>query len=348
LNLNGETVNKSELAKVVAYVKSLTPMVVADYVKLLPINYFLEPPDQLPVLHSENLFSDVLPETIIDFFYENVIINSVKRSPGYPEAIQLSDLQPCREIFFRFRNHPHGFGYNLFKANLEDLESEQGKLYAKMNLLDEPPDRDSFVAWVNQSFYLSCKQVYDKVFWKNLIANRFDASYLSESPFIFELLNQFFPLRDEIEINTANILLNMELPFLDEVDISTLMSIRLSDGEEFQNFRLHLDKEFRELRLIEDPNELRIKAENVLHELSIVQIQAIGQKMKQIKKVRIFDAVILVGGLLASIQTGTGSIAGLSAAVAAASGYKPFVDYSNQVRQNPAFFLWKVLGKSSK
>lgn len=348
LGLNEESINKSNLAKVVAYVKALTPMVFANYVKLLPINLFLEPSSQLPILHSENLFSDVLPEPIIDFFHNNVIINSVERLVENPKLINLNELQPCREILFRFKNHTgHSYGYNLFQTDFNILDEEEAQFQARMNLPDEPPDRDYFVNWVNQSFYLSCKQLYDEIFEKNLIANRFGASYLSESRFVFELLSQFFSLQNKIASNTANILLNMELPFLDKVDIPTLMSIRLTDGEEFQNFRLHLDKQFRELRLVKDPEELRLKAENGLHELSEIQIHAIKQRIGQIRRVGTFDVVVLLGTLLASIQTGEWSIVGLSAAVSAARGYKPFVDYSNQIKQNPAFFLWKVLEKSS-
>ncbi len=348
LGLDEESINKSNLSKVVAYVKALTPMVFANYVKLLPINLFLEPSAQLPILYSENLFSDALPDPIIDFFHDNVIINSVERLVENPKLLKLNKLKPSREILFRFKNHTgHSYGYNLFKTDFNILDEEEGTFQARMNLPDEPPDMDSFVNWVNQSFYLSCKQLYDEIFEKNLITHRFGASYLSNSHFVFELLSQFFSLGNTISSNTANILLNMELPFLDKVDIPTLMSIRLTYGEEFQTFRLHLDKQFRELRLVKDPEELRLKAENALHELREVQIHAIKQRIGQTRRVGSIDAVVLLGGLVASIQTGEWSIAGLSAAVAAARAYKPFVDYSNQIKQNPAFFLWKVLEKSS-
>ncbi len=351
LGWNKEPVNKSELAKVVRYVKSLTPMVATDYVKLLPVNLFLEwpNPEQLPIFYSDNLFSDVLPKQILDFFRKNVIIKSVEHLPERPRLTRLNPLKPCREIQFSFKNHTGEIlGYQLFEQKLEPLDREQGEFRMQMYLPDKPSNQDYFINWVNQFFYQSCKQVYEEILGINLIANRMGASYLSESPFIFDLLKQFFPLRNEIPINTANTLLNMDLPFLEQVDISTLMSIRLSSGEEFQNFRLHLDKQFKELRLVRDPEELKIKAENAMHELHDIQIQAINQKIKQTRKVGVLDAVVLTGSLWASIQTGSWSIAGLAAAIAAARGYKPFVDYSNQVRQNPAFFLWKVLKKSSK
>lgn len=235
----------------------------------------------------------------------------------------------------------------LYETDFNIIDEQKGKFECTMNLPDTPPDLDEFMAWVNQSFYLSCKNLYSDVFRKNLIAAKFGASYLSESQFIFNLLKQFFPSKDKIATNTANILINMELPFLENVDIATIMKVRMNYGEDFQNFRLHLDKQFRDLRLIKDSEELKIKAENALHELSEVQINAIKQRVRQIRRSSwILDGTILIGSLATAIQTGGVSIAVL--AVAAARGYKPFTDYSNQLRQNPAFFLWKVLEESPK
>ena len=116
LGWNKEPVNKSELAKVVRYVKSLTPMVAADYVKLLPVNHFLEwpNPEQLPIVYSDNLFSDVLPKPILDFFHKNVIINSVEHLSERPGLIRLNPLKPCRDIQFSFKNHSQILGYHLF------------------------------------------------------------------------------------------------------------------------------------------------------------------------------------------------------------------------------------------
>jgi hypothetical protein len=345
---DSKEMNTIVLTKIVTYLKQLTPMVVADYVKLLPVNIFLEPPEQLPILYSENLFSDVLPSSLIKFFRENTVIHSLDRAKGDPSSIRLKELKPSREIMVRFNNHTdNGYGYILWESEFEALDEQEGLFKTVMNLPDDPPDLDTFSNWVNQSFNLSCKQAYDEIFERSLIADRFNASYLTESRFVFDLLSQFFSIKNDIPTNTANVLLNIELPFLEKVDTSALMEIRMNYGEEFQNFRLYLDRQFRDLRLVKDPNELKLKAENALHELNDVQIQAINQKVGQIRKSAAFDAVVLVGGLLAAVQTGSWSIAGLATvATVAARGAKPFVDYSSQVKQNPAFFLWQALKKS--
>ncbi len=349
--INEEPLDRKKLSEIVSYMKQLTPMVTADYVKFLPINHFLETPEQLPILYSEKLFSDVLPEPLIEFFHKNVIVNSLERASDNPQAINLKRLQPCREIMFRFKNHINRhYGYILYKSDFSLLDEQKSKFQVSMQLAKDIPDRDTFINWVDQSFYLSCKQIYDEVAWKTFITSRYDASYLTESKFIFDLLSQFFPLENGIPTNTANIFLNMELPFLEQVEISALMEIRMNYGEEFQNFRLHLDKQFKDLRLIKNPEKLKIKAENAMHELNEVQIHAINQKISQIRKTSaVFDAIILSGSLLAAIQGSDWSVAGLSTVLAtAARGYKPFIDYSNQIRQNPAFFLWKILKKSAR
>jgi len=59
----------------------------------------------------------------------------------------------------------------------------------------------------------------------------------------------------------------MELPFIDNVDLETLMRVRTDEGQAFENFRLALDKQLRDLRLESDPEKLKLKAENAMHEL---------------------------------------------------------------------------------
>ncbi len=46
-----------------------------------------------------------------------------------------------------------------------------------------------------------------------------------------------------------------------------------------------------------------MKADNALHELRVVYLQAINQKLSSIRKIGALDTIILTGGLLASIQS---------------------------------------------
>jgi hypothetical protein len=178
---------------------------------------------------------------------------------------------------------------------------------------------------------------------ENTYAARFGASYLSNSPFVFKLLEQIVPVEDSVQTNTANALMNMELPFLDDVDVETLMKIRQEEGEAFQSFRLELDKHLRELRLVKDPEALKVKAENVMHELSEVQVNQINQKLTYLRKRFLAEAMIAAGTLLGAVQSG-GMILPV-ALLAAFQSYKSLAEYQGQKKENPAFFLWKVLKK---
>lgn len=353
INNGLNSIDRKYLASILKYLKSLIPFVIANYVKFLPLNYVLEPPEKLPFLHSSNSFSDVLPQSLIDYFSKNKLVNSVLRSEEEPRKISLEPLFPCREIIFRFKNHTeHGYGYNLFNSEFEPMDGEKVEFKINNNKQEqEPPDNISFSSWVDQSFHLSCITLHDEVMWRNYVASQFRASYLTESSFVFNLLNQIYPSDRSIEINTANTLLNIELPFLEDIDESTLMSIRLNEGEVFQNFRVHLDKQFRELRLITDLEDFKLKTESILHELSVIQIQDINQKIKSILRISSLDVMVALGGISASIysfQSGEWSRAIFPLSITAERLAKPFVNYSTQVKQNPAFFLWKVLRDSSQ
>ena len=355
LKVETQTIDRDRLSNAAFYMKNLTPMVMANYVKFLPVSYLFEPSEEIPILTSDCGFSDSLPESLINFFTKNAIIKSVDivGSNRTSRFINLKSPKPCREIMIQFKNHVNtGYGYIL----LETIPSQESQVDSQsewgMYLPSEAPNLEEFEAWVDQSFYLSSKKLYQKVLQKNIFATELGAYYLSESQFVFDLLSQHFPLKEtSIKQSTTNILMSLDkLPFLEEIDISTLMNVRMEYGDEFQNFRLNLEKHLREFRLIRSPDELKIKVDNALHEIYEVQVSQINSRLKQIKRTALIaDSVILLGSLIGAFQTGGGTIpalAGIAATVA--RGVKPFFEYENQIRQNPAFFIWKALDESKR
>lgn len=333
--------DRKKLSEVVAYLKALTPMVAADYVKLLPTSYFFEPPKELPVRASENGFADVVPKQLLDFFQENAVVRSVKNVGG--AVIVDAKLEIGRGIFVSFKDYEMkgGMGFQLAQQQVTGVNRKERTATFTMYVPTSPPGKEEFERWVYQSINQTAGHLYRRVLLENTFATRFGASYLSDSPFIFRMLEQVVPLKDSIQTNTANALMCVELPFLDDVDAETLMKVRQEEGEAFQSFRLELDKQLRDLRLVEDPETLKIKTENALHELSEVQVNQINQKVTALKK-RIFaEATVAVGSLLGAVQSG-----GLTlpvALLAALQGYKSYVEYQRQKKENPAFFLWKAL-----
>jgi hypothetical protein len=79
LGLEDSTLDKTELARILSYLKELTPMVAANYVKLLPTSYFFEAPEEIPFTYSETGFSERVPESLLRFFHDNAIVWSGKK-----------------------------------------------------------------------------------------------------------------------------------------------------------------------------------------------------------------------------------------------------------------------------
>lgn len=339
--LKRDPFDKLRLAQVTSYLKSLTPMVAANYVKLLPTSYLFEPLDQIPFRYSATGFADVLPEPLMRFFHDNAIVESIKVVDGKMTIDGSFELG--RDIHIRFRDHgvDDARGYKLAKQYVKSKDEETRRVDSIIFSTEEPPDQATFDRWVFQSINQTAEHFYRRVFLENTFAVKYGASYMTKSPLVFKLLEQVIPVEGTIQTNTVNALLNMKLPFIDHVDVETLMKVRTEEGEAFQSFRLELDKQLRELRTIEDPEALKIKLENVAHELGEVQVHQINQKVAYLKK-RIFaEASIAAGGLLTAVQSG-GLTLPLSL-LAAFQGYKSAAEYQRQKRENPAFFLWKVL-----
>ena len=118
------------------------------------------------------------------------------------------------------------------------------------------------------------------------------------------------------------------------------MQVREFDANVFTNFRIELEKHFRELRTITDPELLKTRTENIFHEINDVQVQKLKQKIGHINKQVAVNSVLALGGLLGSFQTGGYSL--LATALALGKGYKDYMDYKESVKENPSYLLWKI------
>ncbi len=110
-------------------------------------------------------------------------------------------------------------------------------------------------------------------------------------------------------------MVNIDVPFLESIDIDKLMMIRELDADTFTNFRMELEKHFRELGLITDEKTLKAKSENIMHELEKVQVEKISQKLNHIKKQIGINSVLALGGLMGSFHATGISLAATAAAI---------------------------------
>jgi len=339
-------INREKLAESAYYLKQLVPMIQAAFVWVLPITALFEPPDVIPYRASPNGFSDVLPESLLNFYRDRSIVDSIRKTSEGMIIDGTKDIG--RGIFVRFKDHFHedARGYLLMDEFVNSVDRERRTMETVMSLPDSPPDKERYDAWVSQSINQTAEHSYKRLLLENKLAADFNASYICNTAFEFELLEQFHPVNGIISDNTVNSLLAFDLPFMDSVDLTTLMRIRSEDGEVFKNFRDELDRQFRELRTLTDPDELRVRTENIWHEIAQIQVGNINRKIKHLENQLKIDIGIGVAGLIGAVQTAGFSLIAL--AIAVAQGYRSYNEYRHQTKQNPAFFLWKALGKRSK
>lgn len=338
-----ERINKSRLAEVCSYLKEITSMVAGNFIKVFPVTYHFETPKQLPIKIPVNNNNDLLPPDLMRFFREHWIISPMEKIEGGGWAIfDKRDLVPTRAINIEFEGDRfnQGMVYFLTEQKVLSYDETSGLAEIARYIPPTPPSQELFDAWVLQSANTASKAYFDRTFGEVYLAERLNSRFICESDFKSEVLSKNLEPAEDISAFTTNQLLNIELPFLQNVDAAKLMQVREADADTFTNFRLELEKQFREIRTITDPKDLKLKTENIFHELNEVQGQKINQKMKYIHKQVFLNSVLAAGGLIGSLTVGGVSAAGL--ALALAKGYKDYRDYIQNVKENPAYFLWKT------
>lgn len=342
LGYKNSGINRKEIANTAKLLKSITPMISADYIKMLPLSKAFEAPKKIPITLPKNYYADELPKEIMDFCRSKAVVRSMQKTSNGWSLLDKQDLTPGIFINFQGLEKNQGFIYNYMLQEFKKTD-DPNMFTTKLQLADYPMDKETWNIWVFQSVNRSAMSIVDKVYYENLVANHLNATYLTDNIFTSELLIKNLGAKESIETSSASQFMNIKLPFLDKVDTDKLMDIRNYEADIFTNFRNELDKQLIELRAISDPVELRLRQENIIYELGDVQVKKINHKLKSLKKKGFIDSAILFGGLIGTVQTGGWSL--LASSIAALSGYKTYTEYKEGLKENPSYLLWKVLKK---
>lgn len=339
---NDGTIDRIRLKEAASFLKEITSMIAGNYVKIFPLSYHFEAPKQIPLTLPVDYYNGVLPKELMDFFWENVSVRSMEKMKSGGWQIIEKELYPCRSIVVDFKdnNYKSSMIYHLLETEILNYNEETRTVEFRQTLPDTPPEENYFKAWVTQSINSASKAFFDRVFKENFIASNLNSTYLSDNDFTSRLIGKNFGDEQTIQTETANKIINFDLPFLENIDTEKLMNVREYDADVFTNFRLELERNFRELRTIDDPVLIKQQTENIFHELNDVQVQKIKQKIDHINKQVVIDSLVALGGLAGSFSTGGFSL--LATAVALGKGYKDYTDYREQIKDNPSYLLWKV------
>jgi hypothetical protein len=343
---NNGKIDRNKLKKASSFLKDITPMIAGNYAKIFPLSYHFEAPKEIPLNLPTDYYNGVLPKEIMEFFWDNISVRSMEKlKSGDGWQVVEDKLYPCRGIVVDIKktNLKSSMIYHLFEMEVLSLDEKTGIATFRQTLPDTLPDANHFNAWVTQSINSTSKHFFDGVFKENFISSNLNATYLCDNDFTSKLISQNYNIKETIQTETANRIINFDLPFLDNIDIDKLMTVREMDSEVFTNFRIELEKHFRELRILSDPKIIQQKTENIFHELNEVQVQKIKQKIDYINKQVFVNSVVGIGGLAGGFSTGGFSL--LATALALGKGYKDYIDYKEKVKENPSYLLWKIRKK---
>jgi len=335
--------NKDSVANAAQYLKTITPMVTGNFVKVYPLDLFFETPDELPLKMPVNNNQDLLPPDIRDYFLQRAqVSNMEKMKNGGWAIIPERELKLGRAINIEFEGSMYDGGLIYFLNQIEVVETneKEGTVKFIQTFPDTLPAEEEFKNWVIQSVNSGARSYFDRTCTEMQISARLSSSYLARNELTADLISRNFGRPASIPEYTAQQMLNIDLPFLQKIDVAKIMQVRETDSNVFTTFRFELEKQFRELRTITDPKIMEQKAQNIFHELNEVQVHKIQQKIKHINKQMFINTSLAVGGLIGSVPTSGFSLAGTILAMV--KGYKDYNEYVEKVKENPAYFLWKV------
>ncbi len=343
LGFQKSKIDRGVITSIVKQLKRITPFIVNDYVKILPFNILFESPQEVPIKFTKNYYSDILPKDILEYFQNNAIVSSLEKSDN--GWIIKDKLSIGRAIKVSFKNDDPNrmMIYFLLETITENFNENKNIITFRQTLPETLPSQEYFDAWVKQSINSTAKAFFDRIYLENHIAAKINSTIMCNSNFTANLLEQNFNSQQTIQTFSANQLINLDLPFIQNIDLNELMAIRRSEEDVFTNFRIELERNFRDLRCLTDVKEIKYKKENILHELNSVQTNRINRRFEHIKKQLGINSTILLGSLLgASITNGFSLLASI---YTIAKGYKTYNDYMNNIKENPSYLLWRAIKK---
>jgi hypothetical protein len=342
LGFNNEGTDRKELVGACKYMKQVAPLVAGNFVKFAPNSLLHEAPSEIPLVVPKDYYRDALPKDLMKWFHENAKISELRKDGDKWIVVRKDSLAPCRGIFIEFKGaSPYGNIYHLFEP--EQVKENGDRFGVRMSLPTTPPDAQLFQAWVFQSLNKSASSFVETILKDVSQAARMRSYYMTESKFVSELLQKNAAVEKDFKVDIANHFLRLELPVVEDVSFDRIMTLRQDKGKAFEAFRIGLEKKLKELRTIKDEDEIRIKLQNISHELTDVEVFEVKKELSKIKSKFLGDATIFTVGLSSFIQShGFGLLA---MGYAFANGCKTYAEYRNSMKINPGYFFWKLKNK---
>ncbi len=339
------TAKREEIVEAVRYLKQITPMVAADYVKVLPFSLLFEPPSKVPIRVPD---SSLEVSEAVKWLQERATIHPVEAEDGRVTVLPSKpSLAPRGRIAVRFDGTDDIYPFQYMQMQVLDVDKDSRRFRAAMN--PERPDRRTFEHWKVQSVRSAAENYHRRLGIAAQVAASLDAAQVVQTPLEFSLLKRIYGIDHTLQVEVADALLRIELPFLEGLSAEAIMSVRRDYGEEFANFRVELERQLREFATMDDQQAIAKRAREVAHELGTVQARHLENELKTLRERTIFKPAA-IGLATLGVSALLANPFGVAAAAVGAVGVAANVLVERRAgrRRHPGFFLWEAQRRSRR
>ncbi len=267
--------------------------------------------------------------TILDgegFFPRNMIATGFADDPSVHKWYQLFDILPTGKTS---SDEKAGMNVQMY------FDAQHKKTV----------DPGMFKNWVEGSKYKTVEEILDRLQNDVVLSAMAGAKFITDFPSSRDIaLIDLNPASPTSSSKVVTALLKFDLPYFDRVDFSSIAKAR-QDEVAFEEFRIALDKAFREIDSLPQTQEFQNRVSEVYDDLLIAPIANIQRQMKILQRNLFLSAAILLGSLAATFVTQGNTLvtaASIYAATEVAKMYKEEKAEEDKIKQLPSFFYWEL------
>lgn len=295
-----------------------------------------------------------LPPRLMEYCDRYLMVSPAKFVDGELIVLDSENLSPRNNaIVIQFAGDP-AFSYYLFgdlAVPPKASEADEMILIQSFDLegRQQPIDQRTFRHWVEDSKRKTVMGRMARLEQDLLLAAVARATFITNLPVSRDLAQlDLSPITGDKEADVITALLRLDLPFFENVSLSDIVKARRNEAA-FEEFRIALDKAFKEIDALPDSPEFQKAVDEVCRDLLLLPLARIEQQMKVLRRNLFLDAAVLVGSLVSTIITQGNTLvsaAAIYATTKALEMYKKDKAGEDKIRQLPSFFYWEVTRKT--
>ena len=283
-----------------------------------------------------------LPPGLSDYINEHLVILPVRFENGRPIVIKNQGQKPTNSIAVQFDDGAVPTYFCLMDVKL----SPKRKL-ALETRFDFDPSEDALDTATFRHWVLGESQKYIRRRLADLhidlyLSSLAGAHFLTSIPSSKDLATVSLE-RGPSPNPVLNTFLKLQLPFLSGVSLQELADARKNEAA-FNDFRVALDKAFREIESLGDEERQRTLDE-IARDIIHAPLARIDKRMNSLSRDVFVDAALAIGTLVTNFVSGGNTLltlAFVAAAAKALESYKKDKSDQDKIREHPSFFYWEA------